>query len=417
MPGKLQKSTKELEKEIALLKYRLMEAEDTIEAIRTGAADALLIEGQEGMQIFTLKTADHTYRVLIEEMSQGALMLSIDATILYSNKSFAEMMKKPLHEVIGKSFLEFVSASDSKKVKNIISNPGSDITKLDCNLLAGKSRLPVKITLKFIKEDDQSILNITVTDVSEQVTAAKKLNNYQRELENKIAELKRSNNDLEQFAYIASHDLMEPLRMINNFTQLLLKHLDATDADSLEFQHYIVSGISRMERMVKDLLEYSRVGRSDTIFEDVDLNEIIEKVKGNLYDKILQSEAQIKYKNLPVVHAVPSLILQVFQNLIGNAIKFGKPGKTPKIEISSLKHDGHIEFCIKDNGIGIDEKFADRIFVIFQRLHTQDKYTGSGIGLAITKKIIDFHGGKVWLKSRLGKGCNFHFTLPTVKKP
>ncbi|MGZ5284004.1 MAG: sensor histidine kinase, partial [Bacteroidia bacterium] len=414
MPTEFQKSNSELEKEIALLKYRLMEAEDTIEAIRTGAADALLIEGQEGLQVFTLKTADHTYRILIEEMSEGALILSEDTTIIYSNKSFAQMIKQPLNKVMGNTFLSFVSAADKKKVERLVKKASAEISKLDCNLKLDKYKIPVKITLKLIKEDEHTILNMTVADVSEQVQSEKKLNAYQRELEKKITELKRSNNDLEQFAYVASHDLMEPLRMINNFTQLLLKHLDARDVDSLEFQHYIVSGISRMERMVKDLLDYSRVGRADTIFENVDLNETIEKVKSNLYDKIMQTNAKITYKNLPVVRAVPSLMIQVFQNLIGNAIKFSKPGEAAKIEIVSHKHDDHFEFCVKDNGIGIDEKFADRIFVIFQRLHTQDKYTGSGIGLAITKKIIDFHGGKVWLKSKLGKGCTFHFTLPLV---
>ncbi len=405
-------SNNALEKEIAMLKYRLMEAEDTLEAIRTGAADALLIEGKNGLQVFTLKTADHTYRVLIEEMSEGALILSSDTTILYSNKSFATMLTLPLEKVIGKTFTNFVSAADKKKVDALVKNATSGITKLDCALKLPKGRLPVKITLNVLYEDNQTILNMTVADVSEQVQSEKRIKAYQRELEKKITELKRSNNDLEQFAYVASHDLMEPLRMINNFTQLLLRHLDAKDADSLEFQHYIISGVSRMERMVKDLLEYSRVGRTETVFEEVNLNETIEKVKSNLHGKIEETKAEIMYSNLPVVRAVPSLITQVFQNLVGNAIKFTKPGEPAKIEISSHRHDGHFEFCVKDNGIGIDEKFADRIFIIFQRLHTQEKYTGSGIGLAITKKIIDFHGGKVWLKSKLDKGCTFHFTLP-----
>ncbi|RYD72349.1 MAG: PAS domain-containing protein [Sphingobacteriales bacterium] len=407
----------ELERELALVKYRLSEAEDTLDAIRTGAADALLIEGKDGLQVFTLKTADHSYRVLIEEMSEGALMLSKDATILYSNKSFANMLKLPLSRIIGKSMLQFVSTSDKNKFKKLITEPSADIRKIDCKLKAGHHKLPVKITLKQINDDEHTVVNMTVADVSEQVTSENKIKRYQDELEKKIIELKRSNNDLEQFAYIASHDLMEPLRMINNFTQLLLKHLDAKDADSLEFQHYIVSGISRMERMVKDLLDYSRVGRTDTVFEQVDLNEIIEKVKNNLYEKIQETKAEIIYHELPNVRAVPSLISQVFQNLISNAIKFAKPNVPVKIEISSSRDDGEWEFCVKDNGIGIDEKFADRIFIIFQRLHTQDKYSGSGIGLAITKKIIDFHGGKVWLKSQLGKGCNFHFTLPANTLP
>ncbi|GAB1535870.1 hypothetical protein ADMFC3_15010 [Geovibrio sp. ADMFC3] len=241
---------------------------------------------------------------------------------------------------------------------------------------------------------------------------AEALQERDRELEAQTEELERSNEELEQFAYIASHDLQEPLRMISSYTQLLAKrYKDQLDGDANEFINYAVDGANRMQVLINDLLSYSRVGTKGEDFSHVDLNSVLEAVKANLKGVIEETGAVIKYSKLPTVMADNSQMIQLFQNLIGNAVKFRREGVTPEIEITSKKEGNLFRFVVKDNGIGIDKKYLDRIFVIFQRLHTKEEFPGTGIGLAICKKIVERHGGEISVESAEGKGSDFTFTL------
>jgi len=241
---------------------------------------------------------------------------------------------------------------------------------------------------------------------------AEALQERDRELEAQTEELERSNEELEQFAYIASHDLQEPLRMISSYTQLLAKrYKDQLDNDANEFINYAVDGANRMQVLINDLLSYSRVGTKGEEFSHVDLNSVLEAVKANLKGVIEETGAVIKYSKLPTVMADNSQMIQLFQNLIGNAVKFRREGVTPEIEITSKKEGNLFRFVVKDNGIGIDKKYLDRIFVIFQRLHTKEEFPGTGIGLAICKKIVERHGGEISVESAEGKGSDFNFTL------
>lgn len=241
---------------------------------------------------------------------------------------------------------------------------------------------------------------------------AEALQERDRELEAQTEELERSNEELEQFAYIASHDLQEPLRMISSYTQLLAKrYKDQLDGDANEFINYAVDGANRMQVLINDLLSYSRVGTKGEEFSHVDLNSVLDAVKANLKGVIEETGAVIKYSKLPTVMADNSQMIQLFQNLIGNAVKFRREGVTPEIEITSKKEGNLFRFVVKDNGIGIDKKYLDRIFVIFQRLHTKEEFPGTGIGLAICKKIVERHGGEISVESAEGKGSDFTFTL------
>lgn len=241
---------------------------------------------------------------------------------------------------------------------------------------------------------------------------AEALQERDRELAERTSELERSNEELEQFAYIASHDLQEPLRMISSYTQLLAKrYKDKLDEDATEFINYAVDGANRMQVLINDLLSYSRVGTKGDEFSHVDLNGVLEAVKANLKGVIEESGAVIKYSKLPTVRADKSQMTQLFQNLIGNAIKFRREGVKAEIEISAKKEGNLFRFVVKDNGIGIDKKYLDRIFVIFQRLHTKEEFPGTGIGLAICKKIVERHGGEISVESAEGKGSDFIFTL------
>lgn len=232
----------------------------------------------------------------------------------------------------------------------------------------------------------------------------------ENELKQKTVELMRSNNELEQFAYVASHDLQEPLRMVTSYVQLLEeRYKDKLDTDAAEFIAFAVDGTDRMRNLIHSLLEYSRVNKIRP-YEIIKLNHLVDHVLLDLKNLIQDTNTKIKVDKLPDIYGDSLLITQLFQNLISNSIKF-KNSPNPEIYITGKKIDDEYLFSIKDNGIGISKEYSDKIFVIFQRLHTKDKYPGTGIGLAICKKIVEQHGGKIWLESKLGEGTTFYFTI------
>ncbi len=236
------------------------------------------------------------------------------------------------------------------------------------------------------------------------------------ELRQTLEKLKQSNSELEQFAYVASHDLQEPLRMVASYVQLIeRRYKGKLDADADEFIGYAVDGANRMRGLIDDLLTYSRVGRLGKPFEPTNLESTLDIALMNLQASIAESGAVVTHDKLPTVMADGGQIVQLFQNLIGNAIKFrGK--KPPKIHVSTQTQETQYLFSVKDNGIGIAPEYYDRLFKIFQRLHTREEYPGSGIGLAVCKKIVERHGGRIWIESQEGKGSTIYFTLSKRKK-
>ena len=229
-------------------------------------------------------------------------------------------------------------------------------------------------------------------------------------------ELATSNAELEQFAYIASHDLQEPLRMVASYTELLRKrYAGKLDERADKYIDYAVEGARRMQRLINDLLEYSRVGQKRIPYEPVDAARAIEVARLNLKLLIAEKHAQIRLGELPVVLSNLGQLTQLFQNLINNAIKFTE-GRDPIIEITARRDGDYWQFCVADNGIGIEEQYLERVFGLFQRLHERERYEGSGMGLAISKRIVDRHGGRMWIVSKPGTGSQFFFTLPVVRR-
>jgi len=238
----------------------------------------------------------------------------------------------------------------------------------------------------------------------------------EQKLERTLIDLERSNKELEQFAYVASHDLQEPLRKVASFTELLeRRYKEQLGPDADRYIGYIIDGAKRMSLLINDLLAFSRVGTSTREFAKTDCNDVLKRTLDDLQYRIKESGAVITFDNLPSVIADELQIGMVFQNLISNAIKFRRD-EMPRVHVSAKSEGSHWIFSVSDNGIGIEKEFLDRIFVMFQRLHTKEEYPGTGIGLAICKKVVERHGGHMWAESELGKGSTFYFKLPKNKK-
>ncbi|WP_255155160.1 CHASE3 domain-containing protein [Ferruginibacter sp. HRS2-29] len=238
------------------------------------------------------------------------------------------------------------------------------------------------------------------------------LSRLNAELSTRARELAISNRELEQFAYVASHDLQEPLRMVTSFlTQLEKKYNDTLDEKGRQYIHFAVDGAKRMRQIILDLLEFSKAGRSEEKEQDVSIQELLDELLQLYAAEIAEKKVVINIGEMPVLHRAKAPLRQIFQNLLGNSLKYHPEGRQPAINITAKEKATHWEFIIQDNGIGIDPKYHEKVFVIFQRLHNRERFSGTGMGLAITKKIIENLGGGIWVESEEGKGSAFHFTI------
>jgi light-regulated signal transduction histidine kinase (bacteriophytochrome) len=257
--------------------------------------------------------------------------------------------------------------------------------------------------------DDDGVI-VGGMSVSRDVTEAR---THERSLATRADELERSNAELAQFAYVASHDLSEPLRMISSYLQLLRRrYRGQIDEDADAFIDYAVDGAQRMRTLIEDLLAYSRAGRSERPFEPVDTSQVVAEVADTLRAQARAERPEIAWAQLPVVQGDPGQLRQLFQNLIGNGVKFVAPQVRPQVRITAEREGSHWRFAVDDNGIGIDPKQLDRVFGMFTRLHTRDQFEGTGIGLAIAKKVVEYHGGGIQAKALQRGGSRFEFTLP-----
>lgn len=267
--------------------------------------------------------------------------------------------------------------------------------------------VPVEVTAMPVIYDGKQSFLVIIRDISKRKAIEENLKQQKQELE-------RSNRDLQQFAYAASHDLQEPLRMITGYIKLLeKKYKDKLDDEGREFMEFVINGAKRMQELITGLLTYSKVGGGERKKIEVDCNEVFDDTVKVLETMIKESGARITKDNLPTVYADPMEMRQLFQNLISNAIKFRR--ETPEIHVSAKKENNEWVFEIRDNGIGIDPKYASRIFDIFKRLHSREKYPGTGIGLAICKKIVECHHGRIWVESTPQVGSTFYFSIPVQR--
>lgn len=418
------KTREDLEKEVEELHRQLEEANDTIEAIRTGQIDALVVQGNNGHQLYTLKSADQTYRVFIEKMTEGAVTLGPQGLILYCNSQFARMVHLPLSQVIGVSFDEFIAPENKAAYKKLFKTCWTADCKGEVSLLAGIDRTPVQLSLTTLELEEGVSLSIILTDLTAQKETQKQLKRNNEQLEEINEALEASNHDLQQFASVASHDLQEPLRKIQIFSNLIKENGLELTPQSKKYLEKIIVSSSRMKTLIIDILNYSKLSASDHPLECVDLNDLMKELLEDFELIIQEKGAKIERGELPCIDVNRGQIRQVFQNILSNALKFSKPGQAPVISIAShpvcersfdspeSANGPYYLITITDNGIGFNEKYVANIFTLFERLNSKDKYEGTGIGLAIAKKIIDKHNGLITATSNEEQGTKFKIILP-----
>lgn len=348
---------------------------------------------------------------IVESCEEAIIGETIAGAIQSWNKGAERLYGYIKEEVIGKTVHILIPEEKFQEFKDIMRRvrSGEAIQQFE-TIRRGKDGKDIQVAITISPIIDHHGYFVGASTLAYDITDRKL---REMELAQKTTELARSNQELQQFAYVASHDLQEPLRMISSYTQLLAKRYKGKlDQDADEFIAFAVEGANRMQRLIRDLLEYSRVGTKDMPDERIDGNMLMDTVMQNLSSSIRECEARIHIDPLPILTGNVTQLTQLFQNLIGNALKFRK-GNAPHISITVQKEPSSWKFGIRDNGIGIPFDQQDRIFALFQRLHHSTTYAGTGIGLAICKKIVQCHGGQIWVESVPGEGSTFYFTLPS----
>ncbi len=343
------------------------------------------------------------------ELGEGVAIVR-DRKMIYVNDAFCTIFGSDREEFLNnESNFHLVTSEERSMVRHKDADPDEEKSfdgyiETIISTKNGEKKF-IGYSSKVFEMNEEKNLFFVIRDITEQKSR-------DTQLKKKTRDLVSQNEELEQFVYIASHDLQEPLRMITSFlSQLENKYKGALDEKAQQYINFATSGAERMRRIILDLLDYSRLGRKEYNFEKINLNILLQEVLQIYGNRIAENNVEIIYDKLPEVYGGKTLLNEVFQNLIGNAIKYKKEDIRCRIEIKSTETPSHWQFSIADNGIGIEKMFFDKIFVIFQRLHNKNEYSGTGIGLAICKKIVENHKGKIWVESTEGKGSTFYFTI------
>lgn len=368
--------------------------------------------------ISQLKVASDRYKLISDNTGDVIWILNLElGKFTYVSPSVEKLRGYTPEEVMSRDFSEALTAESLQLIKDKLPiriaefAKGNESVRMMTNEINQTCKdgtiVPTEVVTTLITDESGNVIEIL--GVTRNISERKKSEAVREKL---IEELNRSNKELEQFAYVASHDLVEPLRMVSGYTKLLEKELkNKLDDNTVQYMEFIVDGAKRMYSLIQDLLSFSRVTSRKDPFELVDLNKVIEDIQMDLKFAISDSMAEISCRRLPIIKVDPLQIKLLFQNLISNAIKFSGENK-PSIDIDAKLKTQTWTFSIRDNGIGIEPEYFEKIFILFQRLHERGKYPGTGIGLSICKKIVEHHGGRIWVESEKGNGCTFYFTIP-----
>lgn len=351
---------------------------------------------------------------ILESIGDAFFAVDMDWVVTYWNSMASKVLLVPREDIVGRNLWDVFPADNNPVSYGTYSHAMR--TKQAVHF--EDYYAPLEQWYEISAYPSEQGLSVYLKDISDRKTSEIRMTELNESLSKQTKELAISNAELEQFAYVASHDLQEPLRMVTSFlTQLEKKYGDTIDNKGKQYIYFAVDGAKRMRQIILDLLEFSRVGRTVNKKEPIDLNELVEEVEGLYRKQIDESGATIDVVPLPTLMSYRAPVRQVFQNLISNGLKYQPPGNHPVVRITFGETDTHWEFSVSDNGIGIDSEYFDRIFIIFQRLHNKDEYTGTGMGLAVTRKIIETLGGRIWVDSEPGKGSTFSFTISKMDHP
>jgi PAS domain S-box-containing protein len=385
------------------LVYIIHRVEDVTELLR--------IQQEQEKNRADLMASEERFRMLLESAPDAVVILDEAGLIQLVNIQAEKVFEYDRGELLGKSVDVLIPGLF---LNTEVSHLLGERIELFCNKKDG-TEFPAEISLSPIESESGVLISAAIRDVTVRKANEAKIRELNATLEKKVeertVELANTNKELEQFAYVASHDLQEPLRMVSSFLQLLQKKYSGQLDEKAEgYINYAVDGSERMKRLILDLLEYSRIGTNADNFVDVDLKEVLEYLNVIFENELQETSATINYSSLPTIRANKTQITQLFQNLISNSLKY-RSDKKPVITITVTDKAKYWEFAFSDNGIGIDKQFFNKIFIVFQRLHNVSEYSGTGIGLALCKKIVEAHKGKIWIESAIGHGTTFYFTI------
>ena len=407
--------------EIDELKNQLYEANSIIDAIKEGSVDTLIVNQNGKSNIYSLETADYTCRVLIEKFGVGALSISETGIILYCNEYFSKLINIPANKIIGTYFNSYVeSVGQYKQLYDKVSN---GLSKGEILLNVYGTKIPVYVSLTNLQPTLPAV-GIIVTDLSEKRKHEEELASNQKKLELKIEELSQINNQMEQFIHVISHDVKEPIRKIITYASRLTNGTSVLEDKKKNYLKVINGAALRLNSLIDDLVKYS-LAADNIVFEEVDLNIILSEVVEDLELLIEENAARISFSDLPKIYGSKVQLRQLFSNLLINALKYRKAQVNPVISISAeiatgidayVPNNPFYKINVADNGIGIDTKYLEKIFTIFQRLHRRNEYSGNGIGLAVCRKIMDNHLGKIEATSIKQEGSTFTLYFPIKKK-
>lgn len=404
--------------ELKQTQARVAELESTLDAIRNGGVDGVVVEGPGGPRIFTLQSPDEPYRVFVERMNEGAATLTAEGVVLFCNQRLSETLGIPTEAIVGSPFHSKIAPHSVPSFLELLHANRNGETRVEVELVReGGAAVPVQLSVSQIPLDDlgQGICLI-VSDLSAQKRAEAKVRELNADLERRVAvrteELVDANKDLENFSYAVAHELKTPLRHIHGFSEILAH--DAEGALNQEARHcleLILTSVAKMQALVTHLLQVGDLSSQPLARQLMSVRAIVQGSVEQLTAESIDRQIEWRIGALPVWYCDTTLAGTVFMSLLSNAVKFTR-GRSPAIiEIGQTMISGVPYVFVKDNGAGFNPKYADKLFGMFQRLHRQEEFEGSGVGLATVHRIVKRHGGKIWAEGELNQGANFVFTL------